>query len=79
MALALNREEFVKKCEEVYRKHRRELEGNHYGKLVALYEDGIAAIGEDIDGTLREARKQKPGKVFYTRRIGDKPAVAILF
>ena len=77
--LTLNKEQFVKKCEEVYMKNRRELESKHQGKLVALYEEGIAAIGDNIDRTLQEARKNKPGKVFYTRRIGDKPAVAILF
>ena len=79
MALSLNKEQFVKKCEEVYVKNRLELESKYHGKLVALYEEGIAAIGDDIDKTLLEARKNKPGKVFYTRRIGDKPAVAILF
>jgi len=77
--MAVNKEEFVKKCEKVYLTHREELEGKHSGKLVALYEEGIGAIADSIDKALDEARAKNPNKIFYVRRIGERPAAAILY
>jgi hypothetical protein len=74
----LNSEEFVNKCEKVYMAHKEELESKHSGKIVALYEEGIAAIGEDTDSVYREAIKTHPGKIFYLRRIGKFSASGIL-
>jgi len=44
--------------------HKEELEGKHSGKIVALYEEGVAAIGEDTDSVYREAIKTHPSKSF---------------
>lgn len=77
--MQVNREEFVKKCEEVYLAHREELESKYSGKIVALYEKGVAGIGEDVDSAYKEAVKKHPDKIFYFRRIGKFPASGILF
>lgn len=73
-----SKEEFVNKCEKVYMAHKEELETKYSGKIVALYEGGIAAIGEDVDSVYREAIKTHPGKIFYFRRIGKFSASGIL-
>ncbi|MCP8317066.1 MAG: hypothetical protein H3Z51_09450 [archaeon] len=72
-------EEFAKECEEVYQKNKEEFEKQYLGKLVALYEGGIAAVGEDIDKVLESATSKYPDKIFYVRRVGKNPASAILF
>jgi len=77
--MSVNKEEFVKKCEQIYLNHRRELESKYSGKLVALYEEGIAAIADSIDKALDEATTKHPGKIFYVRRIGERPTAAILY
>ena len=77
--MQVNKEEFVRKCEQVYLKHRKELESKYSGKLVALYEGGIGAIAESIDKALDEATAKHPNKIFYVRRIGEKPVAAILY
>lgn len=78
-AIAVNRDEFVKACEEVYRRRRKELEKQHDGKLVALYEEGVASVGGTVDETIRQAEEKFPGKIFYVRRIGRHSAAGILF
>ncbi len=77
--MQVNKEEFVNKCERVYLKHREELESKHSGKIVALYEEGVAGIGKDVDGAFKEAVKKHPDKIFYFRRIGKFAAAGILF
>ena len=77
--VTLDKQKFVGKCEQVYKEHETELESKHLGKIVALYEDGVAAIGSDIDNALNEAHTKFPNKVFYVRRIGKQSAAAILF
>ena len=77
--MRINKEEFVSKCEQVYLKHRGELESKHSGKVVALYEGGVAGIGEDADSAYKQAVKKHPDKIFYFRRIGKFPASGILF
>ena len=77
--MPINKEDFVKRCEQVYLKHRGELESKHSGKLVALYEEGIGAIADSIDKALDEATAKHPDKIFYVRRIGEKAVAAILY
>ncbi|MGQ9468367.1 MAG: DUF5678 domain-containing protein [Nitrososphaerales archaeon] len=57
-------EEFAKECEEAYQKNKEELEKQYLGKLVALYEGGIAAIGDEIDKVLKSATINYPDKIF---------------
>ncbi|MFQ6134225.1 MAG: hypothetical protein ACE5KU_00220 [Nitrososphaerales archaeon] len=78
-AITVNRDKFVKRCEEVYVRNRENLERQHEGKVVALYEGGVAGIGEDVDSAYREAAKEHPDKIFYFRRIGKFSASGILF
>ena len=78
-AIVVDREEFVKRCEEVYAKNRENLERQYEGKVVALYDDGVAAIGENVDYAYREAVKKYPDKIFYFRRVGKFSASGILF
>ena len=73
------KEEFVRRCEEVYKKHNASLETRYAGKLVALYENGVAAVDDTIDAVLEKAEKSFPHKVFYVRKIGKNSASAILF
>lgn len=73
MAITVNKVEFVNRCEEVYRRNQVALENEHYGKVVALYEEGIAGMGDTTDTAYREAVKRYP-EIFYFRRIGDFPA-----
>ena len=77
--VTLDKQKFVSKCEEVYKEHKIELENKHLGKIVVLYEDGVATIGSDIDNALDEAHTKFPNKVFYVRRIGKQSAAAMLF
>jgi len=77
-AIAVDREEFVKRCEEVYAKNRENLERQYEGKVVALYDEGVAAISENVDSAYREAVKKHPDKLFYFRRVG-KFASGMLF
>ena len=77
--ITVDRDEFVKKCEEVHARNRENLEKQHEGKIVALYEDGVAGIAEDVDSAYKEAVKKCPDKIFYFRRIGKFPASGILF
>jgi|GEM_PF-2885564 len=77
--MTLDKQKFVSKCEKVYKEHKTELESKHLGKIVALYEDGVASVGGDIDDALYEAHAKFPNKVFYVRRIGKQSAAAILF
>lgn len=78
-AIEVDKEEFVRLCEEVYARNRESLEKQHYGKIVALYEDGVAGIDEDVDSAYREAIKKHPDKIFYFKRIGKFSASGILF
>jgi len=77
--LTVDRDEFVKRCEEAYGRKREELERRHEGKVVALYEEGVAGIGGDVDSAYREAARKHPNKIFYFRRIGKFPASGTLF
>ncbi len=74
-----NKEVFVKKCEQVYLVNSKELESKHSGEIVALYEEGVAGIGKDVDTAYKEAKKNHPDKIFYFRRIGKFSAAGILF
>jgi len=77
--MQVNKEEFVKKCEEVYLAHSEELESKYAGKVVALYENGVAGIGDDVDSAYKEAVRKYPDKIFYFRRIGKFSASGTLF
>ena len=48
-SITVDKDKFVKRCEEVYQRNKEELERLHEGKIVALYEGGVAGIGEDVD------------------------------
>lgn len=72
-------EEFIRKCEQAYEKNRASLESRYDGKIVALYEDGVAAIGETTDSVYREASRKHPDKIFYVRRIGKYSASGYVF
>jgi hypothetical protein len=62
-----------------YNKSSHELERNHLGKVVAITDGKIAAIGKDINSTLKLAEKRYPRKTFYVRKIGKNPeAIFIL-
>ena len=78
-AITVNKEEFVERCGEVYGKNRDPLEREHKGRIVALYEDGVAAVGTSIDEACKLAEKRFPNRIFYVRRIGKYSAAAILF
>ena len=78
-SMAVNREEFVKKCEEVYKRNRASLEKEHDGKVVAIYEDGIAGIAKTTDEAYRESIKKHPNRIFYIRRIGKFSAADYVF
>ncbi|MBI2183367.1 MAG: hypothetical protein HYU39_00245 [Thaumarchaeota archaeon] len=73
------KEEFVRKCEEVYQRNKETLESKCEGKIVALYDEGVAAIGTSIDEASKAAEKKFLGKIFYVRRIGKFSAAGILF
>jgi hypothetical protein len=79
MPIKIEKKEFVEKCEQVYTKNKEILESQHKGKVVALYEDGIAGIGNDVDSAFKEATKKHPDKIFYFRNIGDSAVSGILF
>jgi len=72
-------EAFIRRCEEVYQRHRADLERRHAGMLVALSEERVAAVGDSIDAALEEAVQRHPNKVFYVRKIGESPTCAILY
>jgi len=76
--LTVDRDEFVKRCEETYERNRANLERRHEGKVVALYEEGMAGIGGDVDSAYRAAVKKHPNRIFYFRRIGKFPASGTL-
>ncbi len=77
--VTVNKEEFVRKCEQVYQRNKQTLESKYEGKIVALYDEGVAAIGTTIDEASKAAEKKFPGKIFYVRRIGKYSAAGILF
>ncbi len=77
--IAVDKDEFVKRCEEVYERKKENLEREYYGKIVALYEGGVGGIGESTNEAYRQAIKEHPGKIFYFRRIGRFSAASILF
>jgi len=62
--------ELIQRYEEVYQLHRARLEKEYLGKVVALYEDGVASITDTIDDALVKAEEKYPNKVFYVRKIG---------
>ena len=70
VAITLEKGEFIKKCKEVYERNKQILEKEHYGKVVALYEEGVAGIGDNTDAAYRQAIKKHPDKIFYFRRVG---------
>ncbi len=76
--ITVDREQFVKRCEEVYAKNRKKLEKAHEGKIVALYEEGVAGIGGDVEAAYEEAIKKHPDKIFYFRRVGKFAAIGML-
>ncbi|MFY3739857.1 MAG: hypothetical protein HMLIMOIP_000276 [Candidatus Nitrosomirales archaeon] len=78
-SITVDKDKFVKRCEAVYQRNKEELERLHEGKIVALYEGGVAGIGEDVDTAYKEAAKKHPDKIFYFRRIGKFSASGILF
>jgi peptide subunit release factor RF-3 len=77
--VTVDKEEFVRKCGQVYRRNKQNLESKYEGKMVALYEEGVAAIGTSIDEVSKAAEKKFPDKIFYVRRIGKYSAAGILF
>lgn len=79
VAITVNKDEFIRKCEEVYKRNKDSLEQKHYGKLVALYEDGVAGIGGTVDEAFKKAEKDFPNRIFYVRRVGKYSAAGILF
>ena len=78
-SVTVDKDKFVKRCEEVYQINKEELERLHEGKIVALYEGGVAGIGDNVDTVYKEAAKTHPDKIFYFRRIGKFSASGILF
>ena len=78
-AITVNKDEFIKRCEQTYARNKKDLERQHYGKLVALYEDGVASVADSIDEAFSQARRKLPGKIFYVRRIGKYSVAGILF
>jgi hypothetical protein len=77
-SIAVNKDEFISRCEVVYQKNRDMLEREHYGRLVALYEDGVAGIADTTDEVFKRAEEKFPDKIFYVRRIGKNPAAEYL-
>ena len=77
--IAVDKEEFVRKCEEVYRRNKTALEREHAGRVVALTEEGVAGVGRTTQEAYREAMRTFPGKVFYCRRIGKFSAADYVF
>lgn len=77
--ISVNGEEFVKRCEQVYVKNRVELEKKYDGKIVALFEKGVAGMGDNVDSAYGEAKRNHPDKIFYFRRVGKFSAAGILF
>lgn len=77
-SITVDREQFVKRCEEVYSKNRKKLEKAHEGKIVALYEEGVAGIGDDVEGAYEEAVKKHADKIFYFRRVGKFSTIGML-
>jgi len=63
--------------EEVYKKNKDWLEKEHVGKVVALCQDGVAGIGNDILEVYEKAKKGYKGP-FYFRKVGPNPAVGYL-
>ena len=78
-SITVNKEEFVKRCEEVYQRNKAHLEKNYNGSIVAIHEGGIAGIGESTKEAYEEAKEKHPDKVFYFRRIGKFSAAAYVF
>ena len=66
-------EKIASKGERVYRRVRKELERKYRGMAVAIdWEQGeVAAIARTIDDAFDEAEKERPGKTFYIRKIGE--------
>jgi hypothetical protein len=77
--MRINKEEFVRRREEVYLKHNEELESKYSGMVLALHEDGIASLGDIIDAAYNDAVRKHPGKIFYFRRVGKFAASRMLF
>jgi len=77
--ITVDRDQFVKRCEEIYEKNRKNLEKAHQGKVVALYEGGVAGIGDNVDAAYEAAIKEYPDKIFYFRRVGKFSAVEYVF
>lgn len=79
VAITVSKDEFVKKCEDIYKRNRNRLEREHYGRLVALYEEGVVSIADTVDEAFKTAEKKYPDKIFYVRRIGKFSAAEYLF
>ena len=77
--MAVDKEEFVRKCEEVYRQNMTALEREHAGQVVALTEEGVAGVGRTTQEAYREAVEKSPDRVFYCRRIGKFSAADYVF
>ena len=77
--ITVNKDEFLKKCEEVYERNKENLERKYDGKVVALYEGGVAGIGGSTSEAYKEAKRKHPDKIFYFRRIGKFSAAGYIF
>jgi len=67
----------AKMGESVYQSNKDWLEKEHMGRIVALSEEGVAGVGDEILEVYEKAKEKRKGP-FYFRRVGPNPSVGFL-